>query len=353
MSGLTWGGRAADRPASAGGFSHFLKTFREKSTPITFVWDNPGDNFYEYREHFDRFTTMPGARSAGVSYPCALDAGGERCIGHDFPVEHPEWDDEWLRSEAGSAFGEKMHQRKAERKKRDPGWEVRDPSGKWVFPAVTEEGYIALYKIGYNFWTHLKGVYDELGTITNQVFKVIKVGENFNDIAYSALPTGQPAKTSERDVPSLSDISNLLGAKYKEVFDVYVAKGLTNEDGTPAGAEPVATGGGDQAPAQVGTTATQKAEPTAQTPASDAAKERSSEPQYPKGLDELDVEWTEDGKIQLANGVIWDPLLKAREATPTQLKEWLLNDPRGAHTPPPRAPRGVLLSLVEKAQVPF
>lgn len=345
MTSPMFGKKSGERPAG-GGFEHFLKTFRDKRTVVTMLEDDPKTEWLEFREHFDNRMVMPGARSAGVSYPCAKHEGAERCIGCDYPVDHPEWTDEFLRSDAGKAlFGDSLVGAKDQRRKQDPGWGIRDASGKWVMKTITpsdpnkadSEGYVSLYKIGFKFWKHLVGLEEELGSLTNQQFVVLKTGENFNDTAYSALPLGKPAQTTERDVPTNSEIGDILGKKYKEVFDLYVDAGLTNEDGTPTGeAAPDTTGeesqdpAGDEAQAAI---------------AKSAAKGKPSKEEAfgetPAGLDGLEIP---EG---------WDPHLKAREATPTQLKHWLDNDPRGAHDYSSRAPRGVLIGLVEKAQLPF
>jgi hypothetical protein len=336
-----FGGKAGH--SGGGVFEHYIKTFREKRTELTFAFKgDPKEEgvVFSYREHFDHTTTMPGARSAGVSYGCAKAEGADNCIGCDFPVEHPEWTNAWLKTEAGKKrFGESFTAAKENRRKADFGWGIRDASGKWVLPCIDAEGNVNLFKIGWNFLTHLSGLIEEVGPLHEQRFVVLKTGTSFNDTAYSALPTGKPPWTTERDIPPFSEIADLLGKKYLEAFGVYVEKGLTNEDGTPTGEAAPDPDQGSQDPEGDAEAQEQRAP----TPTTDALKEKAAAdgPKMPHGLDGLDIP---EG---------WDPFLAAREATPTQLKEWLDNDPRGANDYPARAPKSVLVSLVEKAQVPF
>lgn len=340
-----FGGKAG---ASAGVFEHYIKTFRDKKTEVTFAFEGDpleDEKLFSYREHYDYKMVMPGARKAGVSYGCAIAEGAENCIGCEYPVDHPEWTDDFLKSDDGKAmFGDDTNAAKQNRRKADPGWGIRNASGRWVMPVIDKDGNVNLMKIGWNFIKYLHDMIEQVGPLEAQRFFVLKLGEGL-DTTYSILPTNQPPWTTERDVPPFSEISDLLGKKYLEAFQAYVDAGLTTEDGRPTGASlPDTTGEDSQAPAADEAQATIGAgqEPVAdKTPASDAAKARAEEPKMPSGLEGLDIP---DG---------WNPFLTAREATPTQLKEWLDNDPRGAHDYPPRAPRGVLVSLVEKAQVPF
>lgn len=340
-----FGGKAG---SSAGVFEHYIKTFREKKTEVTFAFE--GDpleegKLFSYREHYDHKLVMPGARKAGVSYGCAIAEEAEHCIGCEYPVEHPEWTDDYLKSDEGKArFGADLQGAKQNRRKEDSGWGIRNASGRWVLPCIDVDGNVNLMKVGWNFIKYLSEIIEQVGPLEAQRFFVLKLGEGL-DTTYSILPTNKPPWTTERTVPPFSEISDLLGKKYLEAFSAYVDAGLTTESGEPTGASlPDTTGEESQDPAGDEAQASREAAAAAEavkTPATDKVKAETAKPQMPAGLEGLDIP---DG---------WDPLMEARESTPTQLKHWLDNDPRGAHDYPPRAPRGVLVGLVEKAQVTF
>ena len=345
-----FGKRSADRPAG-GNFERFIKTFRDKRTVVTMLEPAPKTEWLEFREHFDHLLKMPGARFSGVSYPCAKHEGAPSCIGCDYPVEHPEWTDEFLKSDEGKAlFGDSLTGAKDTRRKKDPGWGIRQASGKWIMKCLVvpegksaDQAYVELYKIGFKLWEHLiecetTWPTEEMGNLTDQQVVIMRTGEDFNTTAYSALPTRKPPFTTERDIPTNAEIGDILGKKYTEAFEAYVEAGLTNEDGTPTGAPAPAVGEESQDPGGAGDEAQTEA---VQTPASDAAKGRAADKQLPKGLEGLDIP---EG---------WDPFLDARTASIGEMKDWLDNDPRGKHEYPARPPRPDLIKLIEKAQVPF
>lgn len=325
MTAPMFGKRSADRPA--GGFEMFLKTFRDPLTKITFLWDNPKDEFIEYREHYDR------AVGKGLSFPCAVHEGAARCVGCDYPVEHPEWTNEFIK-ESGMS--------RDERKKLDPGWDVRDAGGKWVFPAIDEKGYVSLYKIGFKFWKSLQGTYDTLGTITNQVFGISKSGQSFNEIQFQAIPLGGEAQKPKENatLPTASYVSELLGKKYLEAFQAYVEMGLTNEDGTPNAAAQ-APGVPDPDPVEIDRTG---------DPAKDGLAARKARAEA-KGTTPDEAQTMSEAPAAPPEG--WDPNLNAREADSADLKTWLEQRPEDRGGPiefPAKAARSVLMGLVERAQ---
>lgn len=175
---VTFGKPAAERKAArisrAGTF--WMKTFRDPETKVRFLWDDPENNWIEYREHFDR--------TAKMSYPCARAEGAETCIGCDHPEEA-----------------------------------VQKAGSKWAFPVLDDRDYVQVYKIGVKFWKALIGQHRLFGTLTDRDYAVMKMGEDFNEITYQAVPVSQPfERTPQIAIP---DIGELLKAKYVEAMAVY------------------------------------------------------------------------------------------------------------------------------------
>lgn len=348
---VQFGKRAGDVIRGGGQFELFMKTFRDPRTPVSFLWDNPEIEFIEFREHFDR--------ALKVSYPCAVSAEAVRCVGCDYPVEHPEWTNAWIR-EQGSEHGISTRD---DRRKADPGWDVRDSAGKWAFPAVPGEDpnktFASVYKIGYNFWLHLRELHKELGSITNQRFVVLKAGDSFNTTAFSAMPTGKPVLVPKEPI-SFKAVMNILDVNYAKAFAKYVEAGYVDEAGTPAhdptvpflgefvplNSRPAApTGASDEAQAVVEPARPKDVASEALAGHKTKAKVApTTNAQMPKSLDGIDpADFPSD----------WDPVLNARQASLPDLKDWLDRHPAGPIEYSPKQVRSVLVGLVEKSQVPF
>lgn len=362
-----FGKRTKDRQSSSGGpggHQHYIKTFREKRNPVTFLLDDPANEFIEIREHWDNRNQL--------SYPCAIEEGADGCIGCSFPVKDESLTDAYIK-ENWTGDDTTMAQARDKRAKQDPGWSVRQTSGKWLFPAIDEQGYTNIYKIGYKAWETLKEIYEELGTITDQVFTVRCSSPKDKSNTITFMPSGEPAQKPKHNVPSDSTISGALGDKYIYSYKKYVELGIYDEAGMPApggddpweeensnaepepDAEPDAEAQevppqrpGDVASEQLAAAKTQQAKKTVAKKA--AAKPKAAEPegaddhggqQLPKLLEGVDPADYPDG---------FDPFMNAQEAKPVDLKFWLDNFPPNGIEYPRTAPRGVLIGLVEQAQ---
>jgi hypothetical protein len=357
--GQQFGKRTKDRGSSGGGpggHQHYIKTFREKRNPVTFLFDNPAEEFIEVREHWDNKNQL--------SYPCAVEEGAESCIGCSYPVKNEELTDDYLKENWVDDEMTMAHA-KDKRAKEDSGWSVRQNSGKWLFPAVDSDGYVNIYKIGYNGWAALKEIYDELDTITDQVFTVLCSNPKDKSNTITFMPSGKEPQKPKYAVPGDAVISEALGDKYLYAYKKYVELGIYDEAGMPALAEDEHEPDGvpeGEAQDQVPEAAQRPGDPasealagarkaaakkapakkaTARQTQAPAQESDPSAPTLPKLLEGLDPESYPDG---------FDPFMKAQEAKPSALKFWLDNFPPDGIEYPPTAPRGVLIGLVQQAQ---
>lgn len=219
---VTFGKRTADRQSDRAQQEYYVKNFKDPRTDIRFLWDDPKSNFVEIKQHFDKPNKM--------SYPCAKFEGADACIGCDYPVEHPEWADldEYF---PGLSFSDA----KDKRKKDDPGWNTRDVSSKWLFPAIDPKGYVSVYSIGYGFWSDLCALFDLMGTLTDKDYAIIRSGDSWNTTSYQAQAISQPyAREAKVAVPTADNISSVLGGKYVYAMEKYGLDTSGMEDTTPA-----------------------------------------------------------------------------------------------------------------------
>jgi hypothetical protein len=306
-------GDKSKRPVRSG---MFLKNFKDPQTRIAILEDKPED-WFDFKEHYDK-----NAGKNGIFFPCAKYEGEEECLGCDFPVEHPEY------SDLEAAFpGKSKSEARQLRKKEDPGWGVRDVSSKWVFPAISPDNYVNLYKIGFNLWEHFKNQFSVLGTLTGTEFIVSRSGTNFNDTNYT--PTAIPGEVrkpkSGVPIPDHKAISEVLGADYDKAMKIY---GHEPDEGDVAQPDPAPVPDADEAQANPPSTGDLAADTLAAARANAPATGAATEP------------ITEPG-VSPAHGFI------PREASTGEIKDWL-----AALDPPvefaPRAARPVLVALAEK-----
>lgn len=204
-NGLKFGGNAGQR-ASSSDRQKMIKTFREDSTEVRALWENPKQTWVTVWEHYDK-----RIGSNGLAYPCAFDAGLTTCIGHRAAV---------INEDA----------KKGEERKGDPGWDVRKVTPRAVAPFLTKSSdgrdFVNLFKMGHTFRDHIAELYDNYGAITTRDAKVVKVRKADDNapgaemrVNYSYIMSLQ-----ETDRPYVDEIRAL----YLEV-----AAGLSAPQGSP------------------------------------------------------------------------------------------------------------------------
>lgn len=309
----TFGKRSNQRPAGGGGssFELFLKTFKDPQTRIRILEDDP-DTWVEIREHFDN--------GLKISFPCAKHEGADACIGCDYPVEHPEWED------TDTHFpGLNFSKAKEERKKLDKGWGVRDSSSKWIFPAIDPKGYVSVYKIGYNLWDSFKNLRSVVGSLTATEVVVVRSGSGFSDTNYT--PTAVPGEVREPKaaIPNEQVISSILGKKYLYAMEKYGMEVPEQEEA----AQP------DPAPAT--------------EPAGDEAQQGEQWSPHEPGDDNAWAKEEEARKAAPDTGKAaapaTEPMFIPREASIGEIKDWLTQHEVEY---PPKGARQVLVGLAEK-----
>lgn len=194
--GKTAAEEAAERIARTGTF--YIKTFRDDETKVRFLAE--AGEFIAYGDHFKEFD-----QKTKRSFPCAIQSAGlDICIGCN-----------------------------------DPDPEVSKINSKWALPVLDERDYVQVYKIGVNFFKHLRDVWTkQYGTIVDRDYAVLRTGKAWNEITYTAVPLGEPY--DRRPSISLPNIQDLLGGQYAEVSELY---GYTPEE---SGADPQPMGQPDE-----------------------------------------------------------------------------------------------------------
>lgn len=347
MSTMTFGKKTKDR-ANDGGGAHkrYIKGFQEARQQITFLLDDPENEFIHVWTHYDP--------KAQTWYPCGKDAGGEDCIGCSYPVEHEEWNDAWLKDNWVSEELD-LNGARDRRAKQDPGWGVRGRSGKYIFPAVDEQGYTNIYAIGKRAWSSLCSVYEELGTIVDQVFTLKCSAPKKTSNVMTFMGSGLEAQKPKYEVPGMKAISETLGDKYLYAYDKYIEEGVFDGSGRPESVDSDPDLEGNDGP--VGEVEPPEGEAQDTPPPAKKAAAKAPAKAPAKAAPKASPAKT-DGKVpahlaefadQFVDG--WDPNLVARDAKPSDLKFWLENYPPDGIEYPPGSPRGVLVGMVEKAQV--
>lgn len=181
--GKTAAEEAAERISRSGTF--YIKTFRDDETKVRFLAE--AGEFIAYGDHFKEFD-----KTTKRSFPCAIQSAGlDVCIGC-----------------------------------MDPDPEVSKINSKWAFPILDERDYVQIYKIGVNFFKHLRDVWTkQYGTILDRDYAVLRTGKAWNEITYTAVPIGNPYE--RKPSISLPNIQELLGGQYAEVSELY---GYTTEE---------------------------------------------------------------------------------------------------------------------------
>lgn len=323
---MAWGKKNSEVQNERGPRELYIVNFKDPKTEISIheVDSDPND-WIQVAEHFDHKRQM--------GYPCALFADAAYCIGCAWPVEHPEWTNEWLRDKDANTEG----MDKAERAKQDPGWSIRDPQSKWIVRAINSEGYNRVYRIGWKLFSQFKEHFadEEYGALNNRVYQIKKSGSGLQTET-TAIPTNKEPFKPKYPAPPESEIWESFGNKYLSAHSKYVELGLIDEANQPTleakDNEPRA----DEAPAK---------EPEAKADSAPPADEAQSGTTH----------WVPMEPVELEDGTKWDPNLVAREADSPDMKAWLDNRPEKFGGPieyPARAPRSVLVGLVEKAQTP-
>lgn len=220
MPDLTFGKRTGHTGSSSGGaFEYYLKYFKEAQTRLTVLDPNmPGNSdtdkgndstptWMKYREHYDH--------ALKLSYPCAVDAGGEECCGCSYPVEHPEY------SDLDTYFPDGTYSEKIQaRKKADKGWGVRDASPKWILPAIDPDGYVSLFKLGKSVRDDFQTQFEVLGSLMNNEWVVTKKGSMLNT-EYGLVAVPGEVREPKFAIPGDAEISSVLGSKYAKALEAY------------------------------------------------------------------------------------------------------------------------------------
>lgn len=347
-AGLQFGRKASQVP-SAENRELYLVNFKKGKNIIT-CWEPDPSEWIQTREHFDHWRQM--------GFACAVFAGAASCMGCDWPVEHPEWTWEWLRDKAQNL--DEMDRQK--RTELDPGWSIKEPSDKWFLRAVNEDGFNRVYRIGYTLYATFKefAADPDYGPLNNQVYEVKKSGEGFGT-KHIVVPTRRDPIKGKYPMTPDSEIFDALGKKYLDAFNRYVELGLVDEAGRVT-EEAGHDGPREEVPAAE--QAPQADEAQAAEPTSDIVKDslnKAKTTQAAKATNPLvkaaggvatpDLPRGVTADMEIPEG--WNPHLNAREADTVDLKDWLDRHPAGAVDYPARAPRSVLVGLVEKSQVPF
>lgn len=235
---MPWGQTSAARRAERAATSadrFFLKTFRDKETRVRFVLDDPYNAWFEYKEHYDRWTRAKGAKSDGISYPCAKPTGAQICLGCDYPLPEDH--------NPNPGVDDKGKDKRCECR----GCQIRSVNSRWIVPVIDDKDFLSLFKIGVRLWQDICGSYELFNTITNCDYAVVKSGDGtWNNTQYSAKPL--PGTDGERKPKiRVPDYDRLLRNKYLEAIEAYdvdpAAIGFDVTSATPETPEEVSDGG--------------------------------------------------------------------------------------------------------------
>lgn len=290
----TFGKPAKDRPQQGGSFEMYIKTFEDGKSRIAVLQDDP-ETWTEVREHYD-----PKLK---ITFPCAKHEGFDECLGCDYPVEHPEWED--LKTHFPDLdWRDAMD----ERKKQDWGWNVRAFSEKRIFPALDPKGYVSIYKVGKGLVEDFQTQYEVLGSIMANEWTISRSGTGFGT-KYGLTAMPGDVRKPQYPVPTLEQIQEALGRKYSYALEKY-------------GKEPA-----DSAPP-----AEQSQPDPAPVPTTGPAAESAVDPANPTSPPAAENK---------------EPAFIPREASTGEIKDWLASlDPPVEF--PAKAPRGTLVTLAEK-----
>lgn len=206
----------------AGGAQHefFIKNFKGDITRPVQILDDDPDHWVKYYQHFDYPNKM--------SYPCAIKAGEDSCIGCSYPSADPD-------------------------NEKDPGAKVRKVSVQWIMPVLDPQGYIGLYAVGVGLQTDALAKRKLYGDLDKQVWAVVRTANENNDFnsvkwSLSILP-GQELRAPKFPVPTTQEIQTILAKKYLRAAGVYgYDVGDDSIDGT-ASYDPPAADTADEAQA--------------------------------------------------------------------------------------------------------
>lgn len=195
--------RQQERQANGGGNSaqggYWIKNFRDDETQVRFLWDDPENEFIEIAEHFDNIRK--------ISFPCAKHEGSSVCVGCDYPAPDPD-------------------------NEQDLETRLTQTRGQWVFPLLDDKGYPQVYKIGWKLFKKLGETYELLDTLIDRDFIVTRDQPGGPlTTEYGLRKTSDTStKTPKAPIPTVEQISDILGKKYFEAAAKYAELGIITLD---------------------------------------------------------------------------------------------------------------------------